>query len=38
MNLIWFLLIGAAVGWLARLLVKGKGFGVGSLVSSISYP
>lgn len=28
MDLIWFLLIGAIAGWLAGLLVKGKGFGV----------
>jgi uncharacterized membrane protein YeaQ/YmgE (transglycosylase-associated protein family) len=28
MNLVWFLLIGAIAGWLAGLLVKGKGFGI----------
>ncbi len=29
MSLIYFLLIGAAAGWLAGLLMKGKGFGLG---------
>jgi len=28
MSLLWFLLIGAIAGWLAGLLVKGKGFGI----------
>jgi uncharacterized membrane protein YeaQ/YmgE (transglycosylase-associated protein family) len=28
MNLLWFLLVGAIAGWLAGLLVKGKGFGI----------
>lgn len=28
MNLIWFLLVGAAAGWLAGLVMKGRGFGV----------
>jgi uncharacterized membrane protein YeaQ/YmgE (transglycosylase-associated protein family) len=27
-NLLWFLLIGLAAGWLAGVLVKGGGFGV----------
>ncbi len=27
MSLIWFLLIGLVAGWLAGLLVKGRGFG-----------
>lgn len=26
-NIVWFLLIGLAAGWLAGLLVKGRGFG-----------
>jgi uncharacterized membrane protein YeaQ/YmgE (transglycosylase-associated protein family) len=29
MNLIWFLLIGLAAGWLAGQLTKGRGFGLG---------
>ena len=28
MNLIWFLIIGGLAGWLAGLIMKGKGFGV----------
>lgn len=28
MNFIWFLLIGAAAGWLAGQIMKGSGFGV----------
>ncbi len=28
MNLVWFLLIGLAAGWLAGHLVKGRGFGL----------
>jgi uncharacterized membrane protein YeaQ/YmgE (transglycosylase-associated protein family) len=28
MNFIWFVLIGAAAGWLAGQIMKGKGFGV----------
>ncbi|MEA2338174.1 MAG: hypothetical protein QOE82_2181 [Thermoanaerobaculia bacterium] len=27
-NLIWFLIIGAVAGWLAGLLMKGRGFGI----------
>ena len=27
MNLLWFLLIGLVAGWLAGLLMKGRGFG-----------
>lgn len=27
-GLLWFLLIGAAAGWLAGMLMKGRGFGV----------
>lgn len=28
MNFIWFLIIGAVAGWLAGLLMKGRGFGI----------
>ena len=28
MNLIWFLIIGGLAGWLAGLIMKGRGFGV----------
>lgn len=28
MSLLWFLIIGAIAGWLAGLLMKGRGFGV----------
>ncbi|MBZ0335147.1 MAG: GlsB/YeaQ/YmgE family stress response membrane protein [Marinobacter sp.] len=28
MSLIWFLIIGGLAGWLAGLIMKGKGFGV----------
>ena len=28
MNILWFLIIGAVAGWLAGLLMKGKGFGL----------
>lgn len=28
MSLIWFLIIGGIAGWLAGLIMKGKGFGV----------
>ena len=28
MNIIWFLLIGLLVGWLAGVLVQGRGYGV----------
>jgi uncharacterized membrane protein YeaQ/YmgE (transglycosylase-associated protein family) len=28
MNIIWFLIIGALAGWLAGILVKGRGFGI----------
>ncbi|MDZ7859163.1 MAG: GlsB/YeaQ/YmgE family stress response membrane protein [Candidatus Krumholzibacteriota bacterium] len=28
MNIIWFLLIGGVAGWLAGLIMKGKGFGI----------
>lgn len=28
MNLIWFLLIGLAAGWLAGKIMKGRGFGL----------
>ena len=27
-NLIWFLIIGAIAGWLAGLVMKGRGFGI----------
>ena len=36
MELIWFLLIGAAAGWLAGQFMKGRGFGVlGNIVVGI---
>lgn len=36
MNLVWFLLIGLAAGWLAGQLMKGGGFGlVGDLVVGV---
>ncbi len=36
MNLILFLIIGAIAGWLAGMIMKGKGFGViGNLVTGI---
>jgi uncharacterized membrane protein YeaQ/YmgE (transglycosylase-associated protein family) len=28
MGLLWFLVVGAVAGWLAGLLMKGRGFGV----------
>lgn len=28
MDFIWFLIIGAVAGWLAGLLMKGRGFGI----------
>lgn len=28
MNFVWFILIGAAAGWLAGQLTKGRGFGI----------
>lgn len=28
MSILWFLIIGAVAGWLAGLLMKGKGFGL----------
>ncbi len=28
MNFIWFLIIGGVAGWLAGLIMKGRGFGV----------
>lgn len=28
MSILWFLIIGAIAGWLAGLLMKGKGFGL----------
>jgi uncharacterized membrane protein YeaQ/YmgE (transglycosylase-associated protein family) len=35
-NLIWFLIIGAVAGWLAGLLMKGRGFGLlGDIVVGI---
>jgi uncharacterized membrane protein YeaQ/YmgE (transglycosylase-associated protein family) len=35
-NLIWFLIIGAVAGWLAGLLMKGRGFGIlGDIVVGI---
>lgn len=36
MNLVWFILIGLAAGWLAGQLVQGSGFGlVGDLVVGV---
>jgi uncharacterized membrane protein YeaQ/YmgE (transglycosylase-associated protein family) len=36
MNLLWFLLIGLAAGWLAGQIWKGRGFGlVGNLVVGV---
>ena len=36
MTLIWFLLIGAAAGWIAGQLMKGRGFGLlGNIVVGI---
>ncbi|AFY74080.1 putative membrane protein [Synechococcus sp. PCC 7502] len=36
MNILWFILIGMAAGWLAGQLVKGSGFGlVGDIVVGI---
>lgn len=36
MELLWYLLIGAVVGWLAGLITKGSGFGlVGNIVVGI---
>jgi uncharacterized membrane protein YeaQ/YmgE (transglycosylase-associated protein family) len=35
-SLIWFLIIGAIAGWLAGLLMKGRGFGIlGDIVIGI---
>lgn len=28
MNIIWFLLIGGVAGWLAGLIMRGRGFGI----------
>ena len=36
MNLIWFLIIGLIAGWLAGLIMKGKGFGlIGNLIVGV---
>jgi uncharacterized membrane protein YeaQ/YmgE (transglycosylase-associated protein family) len=36
MNLVWFLIIGAIAGWLAGMLMKGRGFGVlGNIVVGV---
>jgi uncharacterized membrane protein YeaQ/YmgE (transglycosylase-associated protein family) len=36
MHLIWFLIIGAAAGWLAGQVMKGRGFGVlGNIVVGV---
>ena len=36
MNLIWFLIIGGLAGWLAGLIMKGKGFGlVGNIIIGV---
>ncbi|MFT7338091.1 MAG: putative membrane protein YeaQ/YmgE (transglycosylase-associated protein family) [Marinobacter maritimus] len=35
MNLILFLIIGGVAGWLAGLIMKGRGFGVLAIVSQI---
>ncbi len=35
-NILWFLLIGLVAGWLAGVLVKGRGFGlIGDLVVGV---
>ncbi|MGI5310496.1 GlsB/YeaQ/YmgE family stress response membrane protein [Rheinheimera sp. MMS21-TC3] len=36
MNFLWFLIIGAVAGWLAGLIMKGRGFGLlGNMVVGI---
>lgn len=36
MSILWFLLIGAAIGWLAGLIMKGRGFGLlGNIVVGV---
>lgn len=36
MNFLWFLIIGAIAGWLAGLIMKGRGFGLlGNMVVGI---
>jgi len=36
MNLLWFLLIGLCAGWLAGVIMKGRGFGlVGNLIIGV---
>ena len=36
MNIVWFLLIGLAAGWLAGLVMKGRGFGLlGNMVVGV---
>ncbi len=36
MNFLWFLLIGLCAGWLAGVLMKGRGFGVvGNLIIGV---
>jgi len=36
MNIIWFLLIGGVAGWLAGLIMKGRGFGIlGNIIVGI---
>jgi uncharacterized membrane protein YeaQ/YmgE (transglycosylase-associated protein family) len=36
MNILWFLIIGAVAGWLAGLIMKGRGFGlVGNLIVGV---
>jgi uncharacterized membrane protein YeaQ/YmgE (transglycosylase-associated protein family) len=36
MNVIWFLVIGGVAGWLAGMIMKGRGFGViGNIVVGI---
>ena len=36
MSLLWFLLVGALVGWIAGMIFKGRGFGVvGNIVVGV---
>ncbi|HER43684.1 MAG TPA: GlsB/YeaQ/YmgE family stress response membrane protein [Candidatus Eisenbacteria bacterium] len=36
MNILWFLIIGGVAGWLAGLIMKGRGFGIlGNIIIGI---
>ncbi len=36
MHIVWFLIVGAIVGWLAGLIVKGRGFGlIGDIIVGV---